>query len=833
LRKNEEKYRCLSQEFQVLLNGMPDIISLISPDFKIVWCNKLSAVIFNKKIPDMIGQYCYQIRHNRAGLCEDCPVQRSLRSKQIEFGEVFSPDGDLWEMRAIPVFNEQGEIKGVIEQCRNITEKKKAEMSLRESEERFRVMFERAGIGIALVDSTGHPQKINPGLQNMLGYSADELAKMHFTELVHPDDAEGDLNLFMELIAGKRDAYRREERLIDKDGRGIWIDLTVTSQRGPKGELERVIAMMVDITERKEAEKALQRSEDQARGLAHENAIIAEIGRIISSTLDIEEVYGRFAEEVKKLIPFDRIVISTLDLKHQRVTIAYVSGHDIPDRRQGDHIPLAGTISEKLIRMRSSILMQTEKEEEWGECFPALLSTFQLGIRSMLAVPLFSKDQLIGALHLQSLTPKAYTEPDLQVAERVGNQIAGAIANAQLFAQHERSEAEKANLQAQLQQSQKMEAIGKLAGGVAHDFNNLLTVISIQSQLSLLGLREGDPLRENLQEIEKAADRAANLTRQLLAFGRRQILEMKVLNLNFIVSDLEKMLHRVIGEDIELKTILADDLGMVKVDPGQIEQVIVNLAVNAKDAMPHGGNLTLETANVELDEEYAGPHIAVIPSLYVMLAISDTGVGMSKEVREQIFDPFFTTKGKGKGTGLGLSTVYGIVKQSGGSIWVYSEVGHGTTFKIYLPQVFATADELTKEKTREEVPRGEETILVVEDDGMVRKMTIDILRKQGYTVLEAEAGGEALLIFEQYKDPIHLILTDVVMPHMSGPEFIERLRQVREDFKVLFMTGYAENEIIHQGVLEEGVNLIHKPFTFEKLARKVREVLEENSESSV
>jgi two-component system cell cycle sensor histidine kinase/response regulator CckA len=271
---------------------------------------------------------------------------------------------------------------------------------------------------------------------------------------------------------------------------------------------------------------------------------------------------------------------------------------------------------------------------------------------------------------------------------------------------------------------------------------------------------------------------------------------------------------------------LADDLGMVKVDPGQMEQVIVNLSVNAKDAMPQGGKLTIETTNVELDEGYTQNHMGVVPGAYVLLSINDTGVGMSKEIKEQIFDPFFTTKEKGKGTGLGLSTVYGIVKQSGGDIFVYTEVGHGTTFKIYFPRVFEPGEELAKKEAGEGVPRGTETILVVEDDGMVRKLAIDILRTQGYTVLEAGAGGEALLVCEQYKEPIHLILTDVVMPNMSGAQFIERLKQVRKDFKVVYMTGYAENAITHHGLLEEGVNLIHKPFRIEKLARKVREVLD-------
>jgi signal transduction histidine kinase/CheY-like chemotaxis protein len=435
---------------------------------------------------------------------------------------------------------------------------------------------------------------------------------------------------------------------------------------------------------------------------------------------------------------------------------------------------------------------------------------------------------VIGGFHLESLKPHAYTDEDLKLAEKVSNQIAGAIANAQLFAEHEKSEKEKMSLQAQLQQSQKMEAIGLLAGGVAHDFNNLLTVISIQSQLSLLGLREGDPLKERLKDIELAADRAANLTRQLLAFSRRQILEMKVVNLNTILKDLDKMLHRVVGEDIDFKTVFVDDLGLVKVDPGQMEQVVMNLVVNAKDAMPRGGKLFLETANAELDEGFTRFHAGMIPGAYVMLSITDTGIGMSKEVKEQIFDPFFTTKEKGKGTGLGLSPVFGIIKQSGGDIYVYSEPGKGTTFKIYLPRAFEPQEEL-KKVTVEERPQGTETILVVEDNRMVRGLIVNILKSKGYTVLDTEAGWEALGVCEREKGPIDLILTDVVMPHMSGPELIEWLRKVRADFKVLYMTGYTDEAIVqHGGVVDKTINLIHKPFTIEKLARKVREILDKN-----
>jgi CheY-like chemotaxis protein len=383
------------------------------------------------------------------------------------------------------------------------------------------------------------------------------------------------------------------------------------------------------------------------------------------------------------------------------------------------------------------------------------------------------------------------------------------------------------SLQEQLRQSQKIEAVGQLAGGIAHDFNNLLTVIKGYSQLSLLDLKESDPLWENIQEIQKATQRATDLTRQLLAFSRRQILDLKVLDLNTLLQDLNKMLHRILGEDIELTTLLAKDLGRVKIDPGQIEQVVMNLAVNARDAMPMGGKLTIETANVELDEEYARAHIGVTPGRYVRLSVSDTGFGMSKEVKEKVFEPFFTTKEKGKGTGLGLSTVYGIVKQIGGNIWVYSELNQGTTFKIYLPRVEEEATFLRHRDDTEILPQGRETVLLVEDDPSVRGFVVQVLRRQGYTVLEATNGKEALrVVQEEAGRKIHLLLTDVVMPQMGGKELADRLKILQPDIKVLFISGYTDNAIVHHGVLEPNINFLQKPFSPTALPRKVREVLD-------
>jgi PAS domain S-box-containing protein len=570
-----------------------------------------------------------------------------------------------------------------------------------------------------------------------------------------------------------------------------------------------------------------------------------------------------------------------------------------------------------------------------------------------MGIPLIAKDQVLGTLHFRSKESNAYSEKDLNLAEKVANQIAGAIANALLFAEQKRTEEalresetrfkdlydnaplgyheydaegritkvnhtdeemlgysteemvgqfiwklsldeedarrqvsaklagnlppgrnlertyrrkdgttfqvliedrlildatgkikgirctiqditqwkkakeEVAALQEQLRQSQKMEAIGRLAGGVAHDFNNLLTIIKGYSQLSLMELKEEDPLKGNIEIIQKASERAAELTRQLLAFSRRQIMEPKVLDLNGLLRDMEKMLHRVIGEDIELVTLLAEDLGRTKIDPGQIEQVILNLAVNARDAMPSGGKLTIETANVELDEAYAINHDRMAAGRYVMLSVSDTGQGMTSEVKEQIFDPFFTTKEKGKGTGLGLSMVYGIVKQSGGNVSVYSEPGHGTAFKVYLPRVEEETSALARRDEASSMPRGDETVLLVEDEPSVRDLAVHVLRRQGYNVLEAPDGNRAFLLAQNHSgEKIHLLVTDVVMPQMGGRELANRLKSIRSDIKVLFISGYTDNAIVHHGVLDPGIEFLQKPFSPSALVQKVREVLD-------
>ncbi len=385
---------------------------------------------------------------------------------------------------------------------------------------------------------------------------------------------------------------------------------------------------------------------------------------------------------------------------------------------------------------------------------------------------------------------------------------------------------EQRHLKEQLELAQRLEAVGRLAGGVAHDFNNLLSVIITYASFVAEELGESDPIRADVVEIQNAGQRAAALTRQLLAFSRKQILEPTVLNLNNVVTGIERMLRRLLGEDIDIEVHLADDLGSVMADPGQIEQVLMNLAVNARDAMPRGGKLTIESRNVELDADYADRHIAVKPGSFVMVSVTDAGSGMDAATRERIFEPFFTTKEKGKGTGLGLSTVYGIVKQSGGNIWVYSEPEHGTTFKVYLPRVDAPAAQ-PNQRPALAMATGSERLLIVEDEDAVRRLAERILQGAGYEVLIAANGADALRLCENHSGAIDLLLTDVVMPQMGGRDLAERLATQCPQLKVLFMSGYTDNAIVHHGVLDPDTRFIGKPFTAAELTRKVREVLDE------
>ena len=492
---------------------------------------------------------------------------------------------------------------------------------------------------------------------------------------------------------------------------------------------------------------------------------------------------------------------------------------------QGAAGPATATARPRLVRVadRAALIAQAPEARELIE---------RQRIASVMAVPLLADGASIGVVTMtrsEGLPP--YDEDDLALLEDLTVHAALAITNSRLLeasrrALRERQRTEDAlhRTEAQLRQSQKMEAIGRLAGGVAHDFNNLLSVILSYADIILADLPATAPLRPDLEEIRLAGRKAAALTRQLLAFSRQQVIAPRVVDLNAIVAAMGSMVRRVVGEDVVVRTVAAAGHGRCNADPSQREQVLLNLVVNARDAMPAGGHLTIETADVELDDDHARRHLGVTPGAHVMLAVSDTGHGMDRETQERIFEPFFTTKELGKGTGLGLSTVFGIVQQNGGTIWVYSEPGRGTTFKIYLPRtddpVGAVAEPVAVGPLR-----GSETILLVEDDDQLRVVSRGMLERAGYTVLAACHGADALLQATRHPGPIDLVLTDVVMPRMSGREVARRLTALRPGIRVLYMSGYTEDAIVHHGVLDPGSTLLQKPITPDTLGRAVRQVL--------
>ena len=630
LRERGEKHRAL-------LNALPEMVFRLDPEGRF-----LDFVPSQDAFPLVSPDEFLGKRIRDVLPMDAAELAMHFLRRTLEFGERQSFEYHLtvndstryYEARQVP--SGDGEVIGFV---RDITESKLAAQALRESEARFRAIFDDAAVGIALVDTDGRPRESNSSLRKMLGYEQDELRNMVFTEFTHPDDAAKDMSLFKELVSGKRDRYEMDKRYIHKDGRIVWGHLNVSLVRGAGDVAQHVIAMVEDITERKTASDALRVSEEQLR------------------------------------------------------------------------------------------------------------------------------------------------------------------------------------------QAQRVEAVGRLAGGVAHDFNNLLTAMLGYTEFVLEELGPASSLRADLLDIKKNGQRAAALTRQLLAFSRRQVLQPEVLDLNRVVANISKMLRRLISEDIELVTAADPALGNVKADPGQIEQVIMNLVVNSRDAMPEGGKLTISTENVDLDATSSSMGKFVKGGPYILLRVSDTGSGMDEETRSRIFEPFFTTKEKGKGTGLGLSTVFGIVNQSGGFVWVESELAIGTTFDVYLPQV--DEDVTTKPRTgsfpRPSSSRSDETILVVEDEASVRTLTRRILEKDGSRVLEARNGAEGLNVSERHPGPIDLVISDVVMPELNGPDMIERIAVKRPKARFLYMSGYTEEAVLR--ALDPEIPFLHKPFTAKELLQKVREAL--------
>ncbi|HLG14591.1 MAG TPA: PAS domain S-box protein [Blastocatellia bacterium] len=672
-------------------------------------------------------------------------------------------DGTLEWLRweVRPWHTSRGSIGGIIMFTEVITERKRTEGEIERLNRQNELILNTAGEGIFNLDTQGRTTFVNPAGARMLGWDADEIIGQPMHSVLHHSRPDGS-------------AYPADECPI--------------------------YAALQDSSVHQRDDEVFWRKDGTAFPVEYISTPIREHGEVLGAVVVFKDITER-----KK-------VEEALRASEERFSIAFNSS---------PHPMSISTFEEgRLIDVNDSFLRSCgyEREEVIGRTAAEL--NFWIA----------QKDRARMTKQLQE--QGSVSNLEFTFRKKSGEKRLVLLSAELIELGSERCVLASANdvtdlklLEEQLRQSQKLEAIGSLAGGVAHDFNNILTAIIGYSQLVLARMKPGSPHGAELGEVVKAGERAAGLTRQLLAFSRRQVLTPEVLDLNTVVTDTGAMLRRLIGEDIEMRTVLDPNLARVEADPGQIEQVLMNLVINARDAMPMGGKLIVETANVELDHSYAQRHASVSPGSYVMLAVTDQGCGMDAATRARIFEPFFTTKVGGKGTGLGLSTVYGIVQQSGGHIWVYSELGLGTTLKVYLPRVDDTVRE-AQEDVVEDPPEGWETALVVEDDEVVRQLVTLTLQQNGYNVLEAPDGPRALMICEEHLGPIHLLITDVVMPQMGGRTLADIVARQRPDTKVIFMSGYTDSGVVELCNLDAGAAFIQKPFTPSALARKVREVLD-------
>jgi PAS domain S-box-containing protein len=682
---------------------------------------------------------------------------------------VFHPGANeyAWiNIHAVPQFR-PGETKPyqVYTTFDDITARKRAEEALHESGERYRSLVEAAPDVIYTVSAEdGSLTSLNPAFETLTGWLRAEWLGKPLVGIVHPDDLPVAVETLQKASRGETQPPY-ELRVLSKSGEYLVGEFTSTPHV-KDGKVVGELGIAHDITERKRAEEALRESQEMFQKAFH-----ASPDTMVLHTLS-EGRYIDVNESFLRLVGYRREELVGRTAMDLGLWWDLAQGNEYLRvlREQG--------------RVRDlEICVRTKS----GEARTLLLSAEVIEIAGQDCVVAIGKD----------------------ISER------------------KQAEQERTHLEEQLRQAQKMEAVGRLAGGVAHDFNNILMVINGYVQLVLRRLSPRHPLRQNLNEIRKAGERAASLTGQLLAFSRRQFLVPRILDLNKVVADTKEMLRRVIGEDVELVIRQGCKLAKVLADPGQIAQVLVNLAVNARDAMPGGGRLTIETGNVDLREAETGDLPGAAPGPYVMLAVSDTGVGMSKELMEHMFEPFFTTRERGKGTGLGLSTVYGIVKQSGGYVRAQSEPGQGSAFRIYLPCARVGSGKPAARSGKARLAKGRETVLVVEDELAVRQVVAATLRSCGYKVLEARSGEEGMRRLRRHEGPLHLLLTDLVMPRMNGRKVADSVRTLYPEVKVVFMSGYTDDALLRHGVSDTQGSFLQKPFTMETLTQEVREVLGE------
>lgn len=871
----------LERRYYELIENANDIVYSHDLSGRLLTMNRAGAALLGYEPEELIGRPIDTLvsRHQRDAF------NRMLSETLHEHGaarlevEAIAKDGRRISLElSTRLFLEDDKPTAFQAIARDISDRKRAEQGRREIEERLQLVFEEMPVVFWTTDAQlRFTSSLGGGLKR-LGLVRNQIVGMTVAEYF------GERNDDAPVVVAHRVALQGISSDLSVDFAGNIYHTHIETMRDGDKQIVGCIGIALDVTEQKQAERELRESEERFRAFMDNSPLVAiikdESGRYVYGNRSWAQ---QFAHELDELIGKDDATLWGEETARQfRVSddavltdwrssefVQHMLDRDGMEHWWSSHkFPLRNEAGQRLVgilslditeKRRAQLALRRSQEsleraqqlaglgswesdpksetETWSKQLYAifgrdpdlgppsfgdfldlvhpedrrkLIDAEQVALRTEESLSIeFRTNPSIGPKRELVCTLSAIDRPD------GGRILAGTVLDV----------TERRMLEEQLRQSQKMDAIGQLAGGIAHDFNNLLTAIIGYGDLLLDELEHADPRRATMEGILSAAERAASLTRQLLAFSRRQMLQASVLNLNDVLTDMEKMLRRVIGEDVELVGVPEPNLGMVRADRSQIEQVVLNLAVNARDAMPGGGRLTIESANVELDASYTLQHPGSKPGPHVMLAVSDTGTGMNAETLKHIFEPFFTTKDLGKGTGLGLSTVYGILKQSDGSIQVYSEPGRGTTFKIYLPRVDDNKPTSTAEHARA-LARGSETILVVEDEPAVLQLAGRVLRQSGYSVLEAQGAAEAIEAFEQNDQPINLLLTDVVMPQGSGRDVAESLKRSLPDLRVVYMSGYTDDTVLRHGILEAGAAFLQKPFTPQSLTRLVRDVLD-------
>ncbi len=885
-RRVVERLRDRERLYRGMVENANSIVMSIDNQGNILFCNEFALRFFGYSRDELLGRNAvgtivpcsdsagFDLQGMIAGLgatSERYPLSENENMRR---------DGSrVWVSWAnTPCYDDDGALIDILCVGQDITAQKELRRALEEKNAELDRYFDLSLDLLCIANLDGEFVKVNPQWQKTLGYRSEELVGRKFLDLVHPDDVAATLGE-MTRLAERENSENFQNRYRCKDGSYRWIEWR---SRAPSGD--RIYAVARDVTDRRQAEEVLRQSEETFRNIVQASPMGIHMYRLDG---DDRLIFIGANPAADRLLGVDNrdFVGKTLEeafpgLQGTEVPLRYRRAARDGERWQTEHIvysdgKIAGAFEVSVFQMsagKAAVLFneitrrkQVEQSlRESEERFKALHNASFGGIgihdkglilecnQGLAEMTGYAVDELIGMNGLLLIAPESR---DMVMGKIVAGderpyEAMGVRKNGEQFplriegrnipfrgrqvrcvefrdiSESKSHEAERERLQAQLVQAQKMESVGRLAGGIAHDFNNMLGVILGHVELAMFRVAAGHPLEAGLREIRKAAQRSADLTRQLLAFARKQTVTPKVLDLNQTVAGMLTMLRRLIGEDVELRWLPGQDCGAITIDPSQIDQILANLCINARDAISDTGTITIETGGAVLDKAYCAAHVGFVPGEYTVLTVSDSGCGMDAEMRSHLFEPFFTTKEVGKGTGLGLAMVYGIVKQNDGFINVYSEPGLGSTFRIYFPRHAARAVAPLGE-ARPAAPGGEETILLVEDEPMILGIARTMLQTHGYKVLAAATPGEAVALAREHQGDIHLLMTDVIMPEMNGRDLAKTLLSLYPDLKRLFMSGYTANVIAHHGVLDEGVHFIQKPFSMAELGKKVREALGE------